>query len=160
MSHADDDLTALTPPARTVAFRGEDLVIEPLRLRQIAPFITAARTIIARVSVAAGLLGEAAPLQVGAVILDLLEQDAGALADALSIATGREAAWIAEGSLDEVTGVVEAVVTLNKDFFGQRLPALLAKAAPPKASAPAQAAPSDGPTTSTTSSPGDTPAPT
>ncbi len=155
-----DDADVLTVPTRTVGFRGKALVLGPLKLRQIGPFITAARTIIARVSVAAGLLGEAQPLQVGAVILDLFEQDAGSLADALAIASGEDAAFIADGSLDEVTALVEAVVAVNKDFFSQRLPALLAKAAVPKASAPAQASPSVGPTTSTTSSAADTASPT
>lgn len=49
---ADEDV--INPPTRNVPFRGELLVVGPLRLQQVGPFITASRTIIARVAMMAG----------------------------------------------------------------------------------------------------------
>lgn len=130
-----DDLETITPPVRHVAIRGETIELGPLRLEQLSPFITASRGIIGRVAFAAGLLGDAEPVAVGAMILDLLEQDSLAFAKAMAIVTGREPEWIAGGTLDEVANLVEAVVALNRDFFARRLPALLQAARPAAAAA-------------------------
>lgn len=146
-----NDVEVLTPPVRRVAFRGEVLEVGPLRLSQLSPFITASRSIIGRVVMAAGLLGEGAQMETGAVVLDLLEQDGPAFAPALAIVTGKDADWIAEGTVNEVVDLVEAVVALNRDFFARRLPRLLATAG-----ATAKPAPSGGETSSTSSSPADT----
>ncbi len=110
--------TSPSSPACTLQFRGEDLTISPLRLEQLGPFITAGRTTIARIAMIAGLPGGAS---VGAVILDLLEQDSNEIAAALAVAVDREPKWVAGGSLDEVAQLLEAVAGLNKDFFARRL---------------------------------------
>lgn len=152
-----DELQTIAPPRRSVPFRGEVLVVGPLRLEQLAPFITASRPIIGRVVLASGLMGQAAPVEVGAMILDLFEQDALAFAQALAVVTGKEPDWLAAGELDEVATLVEAVVALNKDFFVRRLPALLAAARPataaPSPPSEAEAQQQDGTTSSSTSSP-------
>ncbi|WP_329813111.1 hypothetical protein [Stenotrophomonas sp. SMYL36] len=123
---ADDDV--ITPPTRTVAFRGEKLIVWPLRLQQIGPFITASRTIIARVAMMAGAVDGSERAAVGAILLDLLEQDGAEIASALAVATGRDADWIAGGTLDEVADLLDAVVGLNRDFFAHRLRQLLVQA--------------------------------
>lgn len=123
---ADDDV--ITPPTRTVAFRGEKLIVGPLRLQQIGPFITASRTIIARVAMMAGAVDGSERAAVGAILLDLLEQDGAEIAAALAVATGRDAEWIAGGTLDEVADLLDAVVGLNRDFFAHRLRQLLVQA--------------------------------
>lgn len=123
---ADDDV--ITPPTRTVAFRGEKLIVGPLRLQQIGPFITASRTIIARVAMMAGAVDGSARAAVGAILLDLLEQDGAEIAAALAVATGRDAEWIAGGTLDEVADLLDTVVGLNRDFFAHRLRRLLLQA--------------------------------
>lgn len=123
---ADDDV--ITPPTRTVAFRGEKLIVGPLRLQQIGPFITASRTIIARVAMMAGAVDGSERAAVGAILLDLLEQDGAEIAAALAVATGRDAEWIAGGTLDEVADLLDAVVGLNRDFFAHRLRRLLLQA--------------------------------
>lgn len=123
---ADDDV--ITPPTRTVAFRGEKLIVGPLRLQQIGPFITASRTIIARVAMMAGAVDGSEQAAVGAILLDLLEQDGAEIAAALAVATGRDAEWIAGGTLDEVADLLDAVVGLNRDFFAHRLRRLLLQA--------------------------------
>lgn len=152
-----DELQTIAPPRRSVPFRGEVLVVGPLRLEQLAPFITASRPIIGRVVLASGLMGQAAPVEVGAMILDLFEQDALAFAQALAVVTDKEPDWLAAGELDEVATLVEAVVALNKDFFVRRLPALLAAARPataaPTSPPEAEAQQQDGMTSSSTSSP-------
>ncbi len=123
---ADDDV--ITPPTRTVAFRGEKLIVGPLRLQQIGPFITASRTIIARVAMMAGAVDGSERAAVGAILLDLLEQDGAEIAAALAVATGRDAEWIAGGTLDEVADLLDTVVGLNRDFFAHRLRRLLLQA--------------------------------
>lgn len=123
---ADEDV--ITPPTRTVPFRGELLVVGPLRLQQIGPFITASRTIIARVAMMAGAIDGSERAAVGAILLDLLEQDGAEIAAALAVATGRDAEWIAGATLDEVADLLDAVVGLNRDFFAHRLRRLLVQA--------------------------------
>ena len=123
---ADEDI--ITPPTRTVPFRGELLVVGPLRLQQIGPFITASRTIIARVAMMAGAIDGSERAAVGAILLDLLEQDGAEIATALAVATGRDAEWIAGATLDEVADLLDAVVGLNRDFFAHRLRRLLVQA--------------------------------
>lgn len=124
------ELDVIIPPARTVRFRGEQLEVTPLRLQQIGPFITASRTIIARVAMMAGAVDAAPAAATGAILLDLLEQDSAELAGALAVAVGRDAEWIAGGTLDEVADLLEAVVGLNRDFFAHRLRRLLMQARP------------------------------
>lgn len=150
-----DGFEVMTPPTAQVSFRGEVLEVGPLRLEQLSPFITASRSIIGRVVMAAGLLGEGAQMESGAVVLDLLEQDAPAFASALAIVTDRPADWIAKGTVDEVASLVEAVVGLNRDFFARRLPHLVARVVRPN-----NPPNPDGETSSTSSSPADTSAAT
>jgi hypothetical protein len=123
---ADDDVIA--PPTRTVLVRGEKVVVGPLRLEQIGPFITASRTIIARVAMMVGVVEGADRAAVGAILLDLLEQDTNEIAAALGVAIGREAEWVAGATLDEIADLLEAVVGLNRDFFALRLRRLLLQA--------------------------------
>lgn len=150
-----NEFDVVTPPTLNVPFSGEVLVVGPLRLEQLGPFITAARSIIGRIVMASGLLGEGAKLESGAVVMDLLEQDAPAFAAALAVVTGRPADWIAQGAVTEVADLVEAVVALNRDFFARRLPRLIAKAA-----SPASQPDTDGKTSSTSSPSADTSAAT
>lgn len=122
------ELDVIIPPTRTVRFRGEQVQVTPLRLQQIGPFITASRTIIARVAMMVGAVDTAPAAATGAILLDLLEQDSADLAGALAVAVGRDGEWIAGGTLDEVADLLEAVVGLNRDFFAHRLRRLLMQA--------------------------------
>ncbi|RLK57433.1 hypothetical protein BCL79_1839 [Stenotrophomonas rhizophila] len=124
------ELDVIIPPTRTVRFRGEQVQVTPLRLQQIGPFITASRTIIARVAMMVGAVDTAPAAATGAILLDLLEQDSADLAGALAVAVGRDGEWIAGGTLDEVADLLEAVVGLNRDFFAHRLRRLLMQAEP------------------------------
>lgn len=138
------ELDAIIPPVRTVAFRGEMLEVTPLRLEQIGPFITASRTVIARVAMMAGAVETASPAATGAILLDLLEQDSAEVGAALAIVIGRDPVWVAGGTLDEVTSLLEAVVGLNRDFFAHRLRRLLLQAKLPAEES------TDSPTSSST----------
>lgn len=116
-----EGLDAITPPTRSVPFRGEVLVVGPLRLEQLGPFIMASRTAITRVALLAGIVEGTGTAEIGAIVLDLLENDGREIAAALSVAVDREADWIGGGTLDEVAGLLEVVAGLNKDFFARRL---------------------------------------
>ncbi len=152
---AADDAAVINVPTRSIAFRGETLVVTPLTLTRIGPFITAARSVIGRAVVAIGYAKAGGELETGALVLDLLEQDHLAVAQALAVATDRDAAWIADAPLEESAELVAAVVALNRDFFARRLPGLLVQAR--------QAMPETttaGPTSSSSSSPTGTDTPT
>nr|WP_277879432.1 hypothetical protein [Stenotrophomonas maltophilia] len=109
------------------------MIVGPLRLQQIGPFITASRTIIARVAMMAGAVDGSERAAVGAILLDLLEQDGAEIASALAVAVDRDAEWIAAATLDEVADLLDAVVGLNRDFFAHRLRQLLLQARLPSA---------------------------
>lgn len=128
-----EGLDVISPPSRCVTFRGEQLVVMPLRLEQVGPFVTASRTIIARVAMLAGMVEGSGAVEVGAIVLDMLEQDSQEVATALAVASDRDPAWIAGGTLDEVADLLEAVVGLNRDFFARRLQRLIQAARPPAA---------------------------
>ena len=123
-----NQLDTISPPSRNLEFRGEQLHVTPLRLQQIGPFITASRTLIARVAMMAGAVEGSERAAVGAILLDLLEQDGAEIAAALAVASGRDAEWIAGATLDEIADLVDAVVGLNRDFFAHRLRQLLVQA--------------------------------
>ncbi|MGV7193838.1 hypothetical protein [Xanthomonas axonopodis] len=153
---ASDDIDVLMPPTRTITFRGEQVEVTPLTLAQIGPFIKATRPIIGRVIVAASLAGAGATIEVAALMMDVLEQNADAFAKGGAIVTGRPEAWIAGASLADAAALVEAVVELNEDFFGQRLPSLMRAAGKAiEAVGMTQAQPA-GPISSTSSSSTDT----
>ena len=116
----------LNTPSRSVPFRKEMLFVKPFRLEQLGPFITASRTTIGRIAMIAALPESGGALDVGAIVLDLLEQDGNDIAAALAVAVDREPNWIAGGDLDEVAQLIEAVAGLNKDFFARRLRTMVA----------------------------------
>ncbi|MBN7830656.1 hypothetical protein J5H37_11995 [Stenotrophomonas maltophilia] len=123
-----NQLDTISPPSRNLEFRGEQLHLTPLRLQQIGPFITASRTLIARVAMMAGAVEGSERAAVGAILLDLLEQDGTEIAAALAVVTGRDAEWIAGATLDEIADLLEVVIGLNRDFFAHRLRRLLLQA--------------------------------
>ncbi|UZB30916.1 hypothetical protein [Xanthomonas phaseoli] len=146
----------ITPPSRVITFRGEQLEVTPLTLAQIGPFIKATRPIIGRVIIAASLAGAGATIEVAALMMDVLEQNADAFAKGGAIVTGKSEEWIADASLADAAALVEAVVGLNEDFFGQRLPSLMQMAGKAIPAMVATQARQDGPISSTSSSPADT----
>lgn len=115
------DMDAITPPTRSVPFRGKVLVVGPLRLEQLGPFISASRSTIGRIAMLAGLPEGSSAVDVGALVLDLLEQDSTEIATALAVAVDQDPQWVAGGTLEEVAELLEAVAGLNRDFFALRL---------------------------------------
>lgn len=155
-----DDLDVLSPPTRAISFRGEQLELVPLTLAQIGPFITATRPIVGRVLIAASMASAGASIEVAALLMDVLEQDGEAFAKAGAIVTGKPEAWVAGGSLTDAATLVEAVVELNQDFFGQRLPSLMQAAGRAIPALVATQTLPGGPISSTSSSPAATSAET
>ncbi|WP_426787868.1 hypothetical protein [Xanthomonas campestris] len=150
-----DDLDVLSPPTRKITFRGAQLELAPLTLAQIGPFIKATRPIIGKVIVAASLVGAGATIEVAALMMDVLEQDADAFAKGGAIVAGKPEEWVSGASLADAAALVEAVVELNEDFFGQRLPSLMQMAGKAIPAMVATQAQPDGPISSTSSSPAD-----
>lgn len=165
---SQDDLDTLVPQPRKVTFRGREVEIAPLQLRQVSAFATATRPIIGRAVLAASMLERGESLGFGAVLFDMLEQDAAGLAGALALATGLPADEIGEGTLHEVVHLAEVVVEVNHDFFARRLPQVMERlrpaaaqlprpaAHPPADPPPPPATPPDGSTSPSTSSATDT----
>ncbi|MCC4618254.1 hypothetical protein LL972_20045 [Xanthomonas campestris pv. asclepiadis] len=151
-----DDIDVITPPSRVITFRGVQLEVTPLTLAQIGPFIKATRPIIGRVIVAASLVSAGATIEVAALMMDVLEQDADAFAKGGAIVAGKPEAWVGGASLADAAALAEAVVELNEDFFGQRLPSLMRAAGKAIEAVGMTQAQPDGPISSTTSSPADT----
>ncbi|MCE4552670.1 hypothetical protein, partial [Xanthomonas hortorum] len=104
-----EDLDVLSPPTRAITFRGEQLELTPLTLAQIGPFIKATRPIIGRVLIAASLVNGGATIEVAALLMDVLEQDADAFAKGGAIVAGKPEAWVAGASLADAAALVEAV---------------------------------------------------
>lgn len=153
MDTPDDDAAVLGTVTVPVAFRGETLTVSPLTLRQAGPFITASRPLIGRVIAAVLYAQHGTEITTATLLLDMLEQDGPAVADALAIVTGKPADWIADGTLAEITELSATVVGLNRDFFARRLPALLLQARqalPEEMTAPAAAGPISSSTSSST----------
>ncbi|ASK91876.1 MULTISPECIES: hypothetical protein [Xanthomonas] len=148
-----DDIDVITPPNRVINFRGEQLEVMPLTLAQIGPFIKATRPIIGRAIIAASMVSAGATIEVAALMMDVLERDADAFAKGGAIVSGKPEAWIAGASLTDAAALVEAVVELNEDFFGQRLPSLMQMAGKAIPAMVATQAEMTGPILSTSSSP-------
>ncbi|MBA0223190.1 hypothetical protein D7U74_16710 [Stenotrophomonas maltophilia] len=121
-----EEMEVVNPPCRIVPFRGERLEVKPLRLEQLGPFISACRATIGRIAMIAGLPEDSSAVDVGALVLDLLEQNNSEIAAALAVAVDQEPQWISAGSLEEVAQLLEAVAGLNKDFFARRLRRMVA----------------------------------
>lgn len=116
---------------RVVRFRGEDLTVRPVTIRQLAGFAPHARPLVAAVNERfAGLeLSEEAIL--GAVNLDLVlslvENYSEHVIGAVAAATGKPADWIADGNPDEFLELTVAVIAVNTDFFVRRLLPVIAR---------------------------------
>jgi len=152
VSERDDSLDVIAPPVRAVAVRGETLEVSPLRLEQLPAFISASRPLIGRVMIALTMAEVGATLEMGALLLDVLEQDARAFAQAAAVVTGRSEEWLAGAPLNDIAELAEAIVAVNADFFARRLPALISAGQ----AAVSKARPSTairGPSSSTSSSP-------
>ncbi|UXA48531.1 hypothetical protein M0D44_20015 [Xanthomonas prunicola] len=151
-----DDTDILTPPTRKITYRGEQLELAPLTLAQIGPFIKATRPIIGRVIIAASMVSAGATIEVAALMMDVLEKDTDAFAKGGAIVAGKPEPWIAGGSLADAAALIEAVVELNEDFFGRRLPTLLRDLSKSIPATVAMQAETTGPILSTSSSPAGT----
>lgn len=142
-----DSLEVIAPRVLQVAFRGEQLEVGPLTIDQLPLLIRKARPLVEAVldmdvSADSELLG---------LVMELIENQAGPLTEAIAIAVGRERAFIGAGTLDEFTRLSLAVFEVNQDFFLKTLAPRLVRAW-----AASKAAPGAGPTVSRRSSSGGT----
>lgn len=114
---AIDDLQALAEPlGLDVAVNGETLSVEPMRVRDIAPFARAAAPF--WVEVQQRLLGEGLT---AADILALAGEHGEAFTAAVAVAVRRDPAWVADLLPDDLVRLVGAAVEVNANFFVRRL---------------------------------------
>jgi hypothetical protein len=108
-----DELETLDPAPRTVSAGGETIEVRALTIGQLPAFVRALRP-------ALGLL-EGGEVDVVALVAEHGE----AVIEAVSVATGRDYAWLAGLAPDAFAVIAGAVLEVNMDFFVRRLaPAL------------------------------------
>lgn len=116
---SDEDFEVLeSRRRRVVRYRGEDLEITPLRVRQFPAFTQALRGAIGDIN---GLLGDEKPERVQELVMELIAAHTDSLVTACAAATDRDTRWIGDADADEFLELVTAIFAVNLDFFVQRL---------------------------------------
>lgn len=122
-----DDLSVLDPPSREVAYRGVSLTVKPLTIGQVPRFTRAIRPMFAALASVAvstpsggdgGGGGEPLEMDVDK-LLDLVIEHGDAAIEAVAVATGRNVAFISEGSPLDFVELARAVIEVNADFFAR-----------------------------------------
>ena len=127
MTERVDDLDVIDPAALGVAYRGERLEVRPLTIGMVPSVVRAARPVMAALFSLDDVEANADDVS-GAealLLMDLVEQHTDAVCAALAIAVDRDRDWIAGGALPEFMVLLESVIEVNRDFFGQLLASLL-----------------------------------
>ena len=119
-----DDLSVLEPSGSSVSYRGEELQIRPLTIGQLPRLVRVARPVIDAVLDLEVLPDENSGEMV-TLVLDLIGQHGDAVFAAAEICTGKPAAWIEGGEIDEFVVLAKTVFEVNRDFFVQKLAPLL-----------------------------------
>jgi hypothetical protein len=117
-------MEVLEPSGSSVQYNGEQLEIRPLAIGAIPKLLRAARPVIDAVLLLEHLPDENSDEMV-TLVLDLIEKHDDKVFEAAAVCTGKQAAWLQEGQIDEFHVLVKTVVEVNRDFFVQRLAPLL-----------------------------------
>lgn len=134
-----EELGALAPTPRELTIAGATLEVLPLRVGQIPPFLRAAGPLIAEI-------GLAQPDWIY-----LFSEHGERLIEAIGIAVGRPAAWVAALEGDEAIRLAAAVLEVNADFFIRRMaPAMVGLAQALERALPAAAGPAPSSASSAT----------
>lgn len=108
-----DDLAAIAPPEGVaLTLGGRDIVVMPLRVRDIAPLARLIRPFGERLM--QGLLG--AGLSTSEV-LDLLAEHGDAFLEAVALAAQQDTDWVADLPPHDLMRLLAAAVEVNDDFF-------------------------------------------
>lgn len=119
-----DELEVLEPSGTTVSFRGERLEVRPLTLDKLAGIVRAARPLITALVALEDKVADADDSIALDCLLSLLEEHSDGAATVIAIAVDREQAHIAGGELPEFMELAQAVIEVNRDFFGRLLASL------------------------------------
>ncbi|WP_396616800.1 hypothetical protein ACHZ97_04280 [Lysobacter soli] len=119
-----DELDVLEPTGMTVSFRGERLEVRPLTLDKLAGIVRAARPLLTALVALEDKVADADDNVALDCLLTLLEEHSEGAAAVVAIAVGRERADIAAGELPEFMQLAQAVIEVNRDFFGRLLVSL------------------------------------
>lgn len=119
-----DELEVLEPSGIRVPFRGEWLDVRPLTLDKLAGTVRAARPLITALVALEDKVADADDNVALDCLLTLLEEHSEGAAAVIAIAVGRDQADIAAGELPEFMALAQAVIEVNRDFFGRLLASL------------------------------------
>lgn len=119
-----DELEVLEPSGTTVSFRGERLEIRPLTVDKLAIIVRTARPVLTALFAFEEQVADADADVALDCLLTLLEEHSDGAAAVIAIAVGRDQAHIAGGELPEFMELAQAVIEVNRDFFGRLLASL------------------------------------
>lgn len=119
-----DAMNVLEPAGSSVTYLGEQLDIRPLTIGQLPRLVRVARPVIDAVLKLEELPDENSDDMVK-LVLDLVDNHSEAVFAAAAICTGKTAAWLEDGALDEFVLLAKTVFEVNRDFFAQKLAPLL-----------------------------------
>jgi len=120
----NDELDILDPPATSVTYRGETLDLKPLTIGAVPPIVRLARPVIDAFFDLEKVPDEDTGELVN-FVMDMIDLYGEALFAAVALAIGREREWVEGGDISEFIDLARALVTVNRDFFVQRLLPLL-----------------------------------
>jgi hypothetical protein len=110
------DLDVIAPPIRTLAVGGREVTLTPLKVRQFPAVLRAVRPIL-------GALAERSDAD---AIIGTYCDNAEGINQALAAISSLTEAEINELSLEDAVSLFAAALEVNRDFFTQTLPRLLA----------------------------------
>ncbi|MGV8959203.1 MAG: hypothetical protein ACOH1V_02290 [Stenotrophomonas sp.] len=129
-----DDMEVLVPASTAVTFRGEVVNLRPVPVGVIPPLVRVLRPMLDRArsltskgedgnAPAAGLLDLDISID---LLMDLMDEHAQDLFEAVALLADRPTAWIEGGDLAEFIELAMGAIEVNRDFFTQRIAPLLA----------------------------------
>lgn len=124
MSDGTDPLDVIEAAPTAITIAGRVASIRPLKIGQIPAFTRALRPMMGGIAAAVG--GDNA-ITIGTALVDLIADHGEGIIELLAVATQIPAAEIAEADPAELVPVIQAVISVNKDFLlGRLIPALRA----------------------------------
>ena len=131
MTESVDEFDVLETLSNVVMYSGTRLEIKPLTVGQLPKFVRGIRPVLERLVLLDDILdksnGEATDATFLNQVMELIENSGEELQSAMAIAVDKPIEFIAAGDLLEFIALVQAVIRINRDFFGQRLGPLIAQ---------------------------------
>jgi hypothetical protein len=120
-----NDTAAIGPSPereRVVPFRGREVTVSPLRIRQLPSFVGALKPVLKELASAAGKADALKDVTVSTdTVLDWIERYTENIIAGVAAATGLDREHVAAAEPDEFLELTIAVFAVNADFFVRRL---------------------------------------